>query len=233
MTGDMDNPFTLRQMRSLTYRHSRLRFPLLALSDQDLVKRAREGDLQAFDELVSIHQARVYALARRILASDDDAADVQQETFVRAWRSLKGFRGDAGFATWLHRITVNLCLSRKRKHEAVLDESYFTDSLLHSAEPSAATALERAELVADVRKVLAGHARALPGVDRAAGDGGAAVRGDREDTRLLRGKRPNPRLPRQERAERENETVSGQLDRPPYEGGLREGDANLTPAPPS
>jgi len=125
----------------------------LADSDKELVSRAQAGDLQAFDALVSIHQARVFALARRMLSNDDDAADVQQETFVRAWRSLRKFRCDAEFATWLHRITVNLCLTRRRRETAV-ENSYFADAV-SGAEPSAAAMLEKAELAAETRKALA------------------------------------------------------------------------------
>ncbi|MEN6356013.1 MAG: sigma-70 family RNA polymerase sigma factor [Armatimonadota bacterium] len=98
------------------------------MSDTDLVKQARAGDGGAFDRLVSIHQERVFALAYRILCNMEDAADVQQETFVRAWRFLHRFRGDAGFSTWLHRITVNLCLSRKRR--IVPDFVPFDDDLI-------------------------------------------------------------------------------------------------------
>ena len=137
---------------------------MLANSDRELVSRAQAGDLRAFDELVSVHQARVFALARRILANDEDAADVQQETFVRAWRSLSRFRQEAGFATWLHRIAVNLCLTRKRRRETAVKDSFFADSLSHSAGPTAVATLERAELAAEMRKVMAGmpaHYRVL------------------------------------------------------------------------
>ncbi|MGB9619636.1 MAG: RNA polymerase sigma factor, partial [Armatimonadota bacterium] len=120
--------------------------------DRELVSRAQAGDLQAFDALVSIHQARVFALARRTLGNDDDASDVQQETFVRAWRSLRKFRQQAEFGTWLHRITVNLCLSR-RPREAAVDSTFFADSVRSVATPAIAV-LERAELAAQVRNVM-------------------------------------------------------------------------------
>jgi RNA polymerase sigma-70 factor (ECF subfamily) len=87
----------------------------LGISDEELVSGARSGKVGAFDELMSRHQERVFALAYRIMGNAEDAADVQQEAFVRAWTSLPRFRGDSAFATWIHRITVNLCLSRKRR----------------------------------------------------------------------------------------------------------------------
>jgi RNA polymerase sigma-70 factor (ECF subfamily) len=87
----------------------------LNCSDADLVSRAQAGEVTAFDELVSRHQERVFVLAYRILGNPEDAADVQQETFVHAWTKLRQFRGEAAFPTWLHRITVNACLARKRR----------------------------------------------------------------------------------------------------------------------
>lgn len=100
----------------------------MGVSDEELVARARAGDVGAFDELVARHQERVYALAYRVLGDAEDAADIQQESFVRAWTSLSRFRGDAAFSTWLHRITLNLCLTRKKRKPAasaeILDEEH-------------------------------------------------------------------------------------------------------------
>src|SRR5450759_5384388 len=87
----------------------------LGISDTELVARAQSGDLNAFDGLINLHQDRVFALAYRMLGNSEDAADVQQETFIQAWRSLHRFRGDAALSTWLHRIAVNICLSRRRR----------------------------------------------------------------------------------------------------------------------
>lgn len=82
--------------------------------DDRLVVRAQAGDLKAFEELVVRHQGEVYRLARRMLRDPHDAEDAAQETFVQAWRRLDGFRGDAAFRTWLHRVTVNACLQALR-----------------------------------------------------------------------------------------------------------------------
>lgn len=84
-------------------------------SDVDLVSAAQDGDAAAFDQLIARHQERVFALAYHMLGNAEDAADVQQDTFVRAWTSLRSFRGNSAFSTWLHRIAVNVCLSRKRR----------------------------------------------------------------------------------------------------------------------
>lgn len=79
-----------------------------------LVKKAQKGDLAAFEYLVKMYQRRVYGLSLQMLGHHDDAQDLAQEVFIRAYRSLGSFRNEADFGTWLHRITVNLCLNNKR-----------------------------------------------------------------------------------------------------------------------
>jgi RNA polymerase sigma-70 factor, ECF subfamily len=133
---------------------------VLPESDRELIGLAQTGNREAFDGLVAMHQERVFNLAFRILENRDDAADVQQETFLNAWRALGKFRGQASFATWLHRITVNLCLSRKRRRD--WDEiSYSDDMPPDQAGPDCA---ERADTAIIVRKALMGlpsHHRAF------------------------------------------------------------------------
>jgi len=72
-----------------------------------LVTAARDGDRPAFDELVRRTYVDTYTLALRLTAHEEDARDVVQETYLRAWKGLDGFRGDAQFTTWLYRITAN------------------------------------------------------------------------------------------------------------------------------
>lgn len=75
---------------------------------------AAEGDVRAFERLYRRHVDRVYSLVRRML--DDQLADeVTQDVFVRAWRKVDTFRGDAAFGTWLHRLAINVILGRRRK----------------------------------------------------------------------------------------------------------------------
>ncbi|HZJ64161.1 MAG TPA: sigma-70 family RNA polymerase sigma factor, partial [Kofleriaceae bacterium] len=85
----------------------------MAEEDDDL-ERARRGDRDAFGRLVRRHQRRVYAAALHILGSHNDADDVAQEAFVRAYRGLAAFDGRADFFTWLYRITVNTALNALR-----------------------------------------------------------------------------------------------------------------------
>jgi RNA polymerase sigma-70 factor (ECF subfamily) len=76
--------------------------------DRALVDAAAGGDREAFDELVRRHQAAMITLARVLTGGRGDPEDLAQEVFVRAWRSLRTFRGDSAFRTWLHRVAVNV-----------------------------------------------------------------------------------------------------------------------------
>lgn len=90
------------------------------------IDAARSGDSAAFSELVKITRDEVYTLAFRLTADSEMAADVLQEAYIRAWRALPKFRGDAAFSTWMHRITVNAAWTHKRKmrrhHATPLDQ---------------------------------------------------------------------------------------------------------------
>jgi len=86
--------------------------------DEQLVVRAQEGDVRAFELLVRKYQNKIIQLVSR-LVGDGDAPDVAQETFIRAWRALKGFQGNSAFYTWLYRIGINTAknhlVSRNRR----------------------------------------------------------------------------------------------------------------------
>jgi len=77
-----------------------------------LIRRAQKGDQDAFAALVDEHQRYIYHLAMRLLKDENEALDLTQETFVRAWTALPNFRGQSQFRTWLYRITTNLCYNR-------------------------------------------------------------------------------------------------------------------------
>jgi len=98
----------------------------------DLVAAARDGDRQAFDELVRVTYAETYTLALRLTGNEEDARDVVQEAYLRAFRGLKRFRGDAQFSTWMYRITANcasthLTRRSKHRHEELLDSDPVVD----------------------------------------------------------------------------------------------------------
>jgi RNA polymerase sigma-70 factor (ECF subfamily) len=77
-----------------------------------LIQRAQGGDQEAFAMLVAEHQRYVYNLALRVVKDEEEALDLAQETFVRAWTALPNFRGQSQFRTWLYRIVTNLCYNR-------------------------------------------------------------------------------------------------------------------------
>ncbi len=87
------------------------------IADQELVRRAKAGDLSAFEELVACHERQVFTLALRIVQNEHDAEDVTQQAFISALENLAGFREEARFATWLYRIATHAALKiiRKRK----------------------------------------------------------------------------------------------------------------------
>jgi RNA polymerase sigma-70 factor (ECF subfamily) len=84
-------------------------------SDEELVARSRGGDLDSFNQLVLRWERPIYALAYRVVGREEEARDIAQETFLRAFRALKGFKGQAKFSSWLYRITLNLCRDWMRR----------------------------------------------------------------------------------------------------------------------
>jgi len=82
---------------------------------KQLIKKSLNNDLAAFEELIGLYQSRVYSLGYQLSGNHDDAQDLAQEVFIKAFGALKGFRNEADFGTWLHRITVNLWLNMRRK----------------------------------------------------------------------------------------------------------------------
>jgi RNA polymerase sigma-70 factor (ECF subfamily) len=89
--------------------------PQVRDADTHLIERARSGDTEAVTELYRRHERRVYNLALRTIGNPWDAADVAQEAFIKAFRNLDSFKGDARFTTWLHRIVVNAAYDYLRR----------------------------------------------------------------------------------------------------------------------
>jgi RNA polymerase sigma-70 factor, ECF subfamily len=106
-------------------------------SDENIVERALTGDAEAFSEIVRRWERRIFALAYGILGREEDARDATQETFLAAFRSLRGFRGEAKVSSWLHRIAVNQCITRQRRakvrNEAALEDEQERDAAKFSA----------------------------------------------------------------------------------------------------
>jgi len=100
-----------------------------ATLEGDLVKRARRGDLKAYDELVKRYQERIYATIYHMTSNHEDANDIAQDAFIKAYQALKSFKGGSSFYTWLYRIavnkTINFLKQRKNKHHFSLNDLDF------------------------------------------------------------------------------------------------------------
>lgn len=117
-----------------------------------LLQRAKKGEMAAFESLVTAYERRVYSLALRSTGSEADAADITQEVFLRAYRSLDTFRGESGFSTWLYRITVNLCVDLARKNNPA--ESLDDEQALEAPETRGAYQPETALANSELRREL-------------------------------------------------------------------------------
>src|SRR5579884_2532867 len=100
--------------------------------ESQLLTRAREGDRTAFSELVSRYQSKIYRLAKHITQNDEDAEDVLQETFLKAYEHLEGFQGNSKFYTWIVRIAVNQALMKLRRRKN--DKSVSLDETIDTGE---------------------------------------------------------------------------------------------------
>jgi RNA polymerase sigma-70 factor (ECF subfamily) len=124
--------------------------------DSALVARARQGDEAAFDGLYRRHRDQMYTLCLNLCGDREQAKDLLQETFVRAWRGLPKFRGQSSFATWLHRIAVNICRDAARKRRPL------TSATAAAASPASDPDVTTVEQVrATLSRLRAPHRMAL------------------------------------------------------------------------
>jgi len=143
------------------------------MEDKEIIEQVLAGDNNAFGGLVERYQTRVYNLALRMCGNQDDAFDLAQEAFFRAWRGLSGFQFESAFSTWLFRLTANVCLdwirAKKRRPTVSLttvdDEDEETqlelpdpakgpEALLLAAEDRAAVARAMNQLPVEYRQIL-------------------------------------------------------------------------------
>lgn len=133
------------------------------MDDRALVRATLDGDREAFDELVRRHQRHVYHLCYRFAGNHEDASDLAQDVFIRAYKGLRGFKARSAFGTWLYRIGVNVCLNRVGSRRARIVTLEQVDRIATDAE-RADGALLRDERAAEVRAAIA----RLPKKQRAA-----------------------------------------------------------------
>jgi RNA polymerase sigma-70 factor (ECF subfamily) len=128
---------------------------LAELDDSALASEAAAGNREAFDIIVERHRRIVYQVCYRFVNNHEDAADLTQDAFVRAWKGLKNFKGQSALQTWLYRIAVNVCLNRvamkKAATEPIESPEHFEDVRLESAQQT----MLREERAVAVRKAIA------------------------------------------------------------------------------
>ena len=100
------------------------------------LERAKRGDADAFEALMTPEEGRVWALCLRMLGNTEEARDAAQETMIRAWRALPSFRGEARFGTWVYRIAVRTCLDRMRKREETVPLETLQESGFEPVDPA-------------------------------------------------------------------------------------------------
>ncbi|MDA8234495.1 MAG: sigma-70 family RNA polymerase sigma factor [Clostridia bacterium] len=130
---------------------------LPANADKILIEKSLAGDTLAFEELVRRYETKVYTVAYRFMGNHADAADLAQEAFIRIYKSLGKFRGEAAFLTWAYHITANICRDelRKRQKEApVVQERPEQDRILAAHQVSLEELAEQNELKGNIQKLL-------------------------------------------------------------------------------
>lgn len=127
-----------------------------------IIAKVLDGDADAFEPLVVAHQSFVYNIALKMLSNPDDAFDISQEAFIKAYRSLKDFKGESSFSSWLYRITANMCLdfmrrNKKRKSASIVyldDADELKELELPDTRFDPVTELERKELRGAINDAL-------------------------------------------------------------------------------
>src|ERR1700733_12075061 len=109
------------------------------IPEEEIIRQAQEGNAGAFEQLYRRYSRRVYSLCFRMVKNDSEAEDLTQEAFLQLFRKIHTFRGEAKFSTWLHRLTLNLVLMRRRKKR---HPELSLDSTLESGEEDSRLLME-------------------------------------------------------------------------------------------
>ena len=139
-------------------------------TDEDLVARSRGGDLDSFNQLILRWERPIYALAYRVIGREEDARDVVQETFLRAFRALPGFKGQAKFSSWLYRIALNLCRDwiRRRRRSPLVELPEGVDPAELAAERGPIESIEELASRKELSEAVAEAMSLLPEEQRTA-----------------------------------------------------------------
>ena len=142
----------------------------LPSSDEELVARAMGGDMDSFNQLVLRWERPIYALAYRVIGREEDARDVCQETFLRAYRALPGFKGQAKFSSWLYRIALNLCRDwiRRERRTPVAQAPEGVDLIELASEATPSESIEDLVARREIGRAVARAMADLPNEQRTA-----------------------------------------------------------------
>ena len=136
------------------------------VSELDLVKQCQAGNTEAFDQLVTRYRTRVFAMIYNMVHNEQDAWDLAQDSFVKAWKSIRSFRGRSSFYTWIYRIVMNVTIDWLRKKQVKGAGAEFNDAIqLREIEPASRTVpkadplpherMERSEIRARIDNAIA------------------------------------------------------------------------------
>ena len=137
----------------------------MEIQEEALVRRAASGDDSAFEQLLLTHQKQVYNLCLRLSGSAEDAFDLSQEAFIKAWRALAQYQFEAEFSTWLYRLTRNVCidhLRRRKRQNTVPLETEQDGELIELPLPDGTPGPEERMLHEEKQRILAEAMQALP-----------------------------------------------------------------------
>jgi RNA polymerase sigma-70 factor (ECF subfamily) len=139
-------------------------------TDEELVARSMGGDLDSFNQLVLRWERPIYALAYRVIGREEDARDVCQETFLRAFRALKGFKGQAKFSSWLYRIALNLCRDwiRRERRQPIAQAPEGVDLIELASESAPSESIEELVSRREIGRAVARAMADLPDEQRTA-----------------------------------------------------------------
>jgi RNA polymerase sigma-70 factor (ECF subfamily) len=139
-------------------------------TDEELVARAMGGDADSFNQLILRWERPIYALAYRVIGREEDARDVCQDTFLRAYRALPGFKGQAKFSSWLYRIALNLCRDwiRRQRRAPVVQLAEDVDAVELASERGPVESIEDLAARRELSEVVARAMAGLPDEQRTA-----------------------------------------------------------------
>lgn len=126
--------------------------------EQDLIRSAANGSSQAFEQLITPYERRMYALSLRMCGNTEDAKDCLQDAMLRIYKGLSSFRGDSSFSTWVYRVVTNVCLDfhrrSKNKMSSSLDELHENGIEPRDEKPTPQVELEKSELKREIGKAI-------------------------------------------------------------------------------